>query len=659
MTRYSIPLTLTLITILAGWLRFWQLDSLPPGLWFDEGWVTLAARDAGNQIYFSAGFGGMHPAVVYLTRIWQLMSDNPRAIRYAIATVGTLCVPLAFFAFRAIFKLDGSQKNEAKALLGAFILAILYPFLHFSRLGFESMLPLPASLAALWLLASPPRWWRTILLGVVLGVSIYTFDTGRFVPVAAAAVYWFVLTRHPSYRNPNRQERGFSPSVLFSTHLGRFLLIVAIAMLIGAPLLLFFGQNWDQLTARAAVTTYNTLGEGAESIPLALLRNTSRTLAGLSVPGFGDQIARHNLPGRPVFDPFLSLIFWLGLGSVLITWIRSFQISFSNRVLLCWLLIGLLPIILTDGAPTYTRFFVAGAALPAIAGSAAWQLATYGNQLRPHGGTAVIGLLLLLGLQRTYTDYFAVWSEHPQLYDDFQVAQWEISQFGQSLPPEINSYFMPQTLYGAEPVYNLRPPSPRAIPSPPCLILPPGKQTNMIMVDQRLIKETLIPYQAVYPTAVADTPLIHPHDGGEILKTLTIPAEAKPQLTGQPLPAQFGDHIQLLRWEWTENQLTLTWEAIGRPAVDRTMFIHVYLSEKENETPLFQVDRQPCYPTVLWQKGERLIDTFAFPLPEGLTADELTVGLGWYDPLTFERLPVQVDPSLDLKENRVRLPITK
>ncbi|MDJ0752285.1 MAG: hypothetical protein QNJ45_02120 [Ardenticatenaceae bacterium] len=655
MTRYATPLYLTSITLLAGWLRFWQLDTLPPGLWFDEGWVTLAARDAGNQIYFSAGFGGMHPAVVYLTRVWQQMSDNPRAIRYAIATVGTLCVPLAFFTFRAIFNLDGPHKNEGKALLGAYILAILYPFLHFSRLGFESMLPLPASLVALWLLVSPPRWWRTILLGVVLGVSIYTFDTGRFVPVAAAAVYWFVLTWHPSFRNPNPHK--IFPSFWFSTHLGRFLLIVAIALLIGAPLLLFFGQNWDQLTARAAVTTYNTLGEGAESIPLALLRNSGRTLAGLSVPGFGDQLARHNLPGRPVFDPFLSLIFWIGLGGLLITWVRSFRISFSNRVLLCWLVVGLLPIVLTDGAPTYTRFFVAAAALPAAAGSAAWQLATYGNQLRRHVGTVVIGLLLLLGFQRTYSDYFAVWSEHPQLYDDFQVAQWEISQFGQSLAPEINSYFIPQTLYGAEPVYNLRPPSPHAIPSPPCLVLPPIEQINMIMVDQRLAKDALIPYQAVYPTAVVDTPLIHPRDGGEILKTLTIPAEAKPQLAGKPLPAQFGEHIQLLRWELIDDQLTFVWEALDRPAVDQTMFIHVYLSEKENETPIFQVDRQPCYPTVLWRKGERFVDSFSFSLPDGLTADDVTVGLGWYDPLTIERLAAQVDPSLDLKENRVRLPI--
>ncbi|MCZ7673400.1 MAG: hypothetical protein M5U34_42930 [Chloroflexi bacterium] len=45
-------------------------------------------------------------------------------------------------------------------------------------------------------------------------------------------------------------------------------------------------RNWGQFTARAGITTYNTLGPGAGSAPLTLLHNAWRTVGGLSLPGF-------------------------------------------------------------------------------------------------------------------------------------------------------------------------------------------------------------------------------------------------------------------------------------------------------------------------------------------------------------------------------------
>ncbi|MBE2225470.1 MAG: hypothetical protein IAF02_28300, partial [Anaerolineae bacterium] len=111
---------LILVVLIAAFLRFYRLNELPTGLWFDEAWSAVAARETAVQAvfppYFAASFGGMHPAIVYLTRFANLFSGGqPLTIRYALATVGTLTVLLSFFSYRAIFKLEiGDWRLETK-----------------------------------------------------------------------------------------------------------------------------------------------------------------------------------------------------------------------------------------------------------------------------------------------------------------------------------------------------------------------------------------------------------------------------------------------------------------------------------------------------------------------------------------------------------------
>src|SRR5574337_61348 len=117
------------ITLLAAALRFYRLGSVPPGLWFDEAWISLKARDvlaAGTfQLYFDQfGMGGMPFPMIYLTLLALALTGNdPLAVRYAVAAVSVLGIPLAFFALRAIFRLDdGSDARSTRAaLLGALV----------------------------------------------------------------------------------------------------------------------------------------------------------------------------------------------------------------------------------------------------------------------------------------------------------------------------------------------------------------------------------------------------------------------------------------------------------------------------------------------------------------------------------------------------------
>jgi hypothetical protein len=78
------PALILAITLLAGFLRFYRLPDMPPGLFSDEAWSGLMARQVLHtgqlQVFFPTN-QGVEPLVVYLavpivaifgSPIWQL-----------------------------------------------------------------------------------------------------------------------------------------------------------------------------------------------------------------------------------------------------------------------------------------------------------------------------------------------------------------------------------------------------------------------------------------------------------------------------------------------------------------------------------------------------------------------------------------------------------
>ena len=85
---------LLLAIIVAGGLRFWQLDRLPPGLYRDEAVNGLDAIDvltgqrAGKSPFYFETNNGREPAYMYLTALSVFLFGRPTlAIRLAAAVV--------------------------------------------------------------------------------------------------------------------------------------------------------------------------------------------------------------------------------------------------------------------------------------------------------------------------------------------------------------------------------------------------------------------------------------------------------------------------------------------------------------------------------------------------------------------------------------------
>ncbi|MDD3825216.1 MAG: glycosyltransferase family 39 protein, partial [Anaerolineae bacterium] len=288
---------LLLITLLAAALRLYRLPEVPPGLHYDEAFNGVSARslleDGTPRIFFADDMGEEPLAISLVAVALALLGEEAWIIRLVSAVAGILTVPLAWWLGRGIFC------RALPALATALVLAILYWHVTFSRIGMEPIfVPLTATLAFAALLhglrdagARPGRRQLPALLlaGLALGGSLYTYKAGYFVPVLAAAFVAYAALL----------ERGFL------RRNGRGLLLAAaVALLVAAPLLAYFAAHPDHFLQRPASVALSTAPQDA--LP-AMVSNLPEVLGMFFVRG--DANPRSNLPGRPILDPFLALLF--------------------------------------------------------------------------------------------------------------------------------------------------------------------------------------------------------------------------------------------------------------------------------------------------------------------------------------------------------------
>jgi hypothetical protein len=116
-----------------------------------------------------------------------------------------------------------------------------------------------------------------------------------------------------------------------------------------------------------------------------------------------------------------------------------------------------------------------------------------------------------------------------------------------------------------------------------------------------------------------------------------------PQITpANPLQVRFGETISLIGYGLGDD-LTLYWQATGRPPADYTVFIQLW----DGEEQVAGFDGQPVggdYPTSWWDAGETIVDVHSLDLStigiiSPLTSDRYRLLVGLYRLDTGERLP--------------------
>ena len=114
----------------------------------------------------------------------------------------------------------------------------------------------------------------------------------------------------------------------------------------------------------------------------------------------------------------------------------------------------------------------------------------------------------------------------------------------------------------------------------------------------------------------------------------------------------FGDTLRLLSHDALPTSvkvndtltLHLRWQAQQPTSQPLTAFLHLIAPDG---TLAAQTDFTPPYPPFLWSTNEEVQIPYTLHLPDTLLPNTYELRLGWYDPITFERLPAQAEDAID------------
>ena len=430
--RLAAWFAILVITLLAFFMRVYQLNDIPPGFHYDEAAHAIDALDIikGNYILFSTKVGGVMVFFMYLIAgFFQVLGPKIFSQRLLVAFIGTATLPATFLLARTMFRQLGESKSQVIGILAASGLATSFWHLAHSRFGLEYMISVLLEILCfcfLWQGFGARRWWYFLISGAWLGLALQCHPLTRFIPVLLLLFFlylWF-FGEHRRAKIPlvQRLRRVFLPLVLVGIS----------ALVVFSPVAVHFILHPADFFSRASDTWFMNpnISEGR---PWTRLMNSIIENAGAF--GFtSDGSYLSNLPGRSILDPIMAVLF--GAGLLLSSW--QFRKSPYFFCVLWWGVL-LLPAILTpDRTPHFGRLLGVAPVvyiMIALSVTQAWsgisKILSSSPRLKQHALIAVGSgtvILYVATAVSAYNDYFFRWAVDKNLNLTFDVPAVELAQ---------------------------------------------------------------------------------------------------------------------------------------------------------------------------------------------------------------------------------------
>jgi 4-amino-4-deoxy-L-arabinose transferase-like glycosyltransferase len=310
---------LCLIVLLGTFLRFYQVDKFPPGLYVDEasiGYNAYTILHTGKDEYgvpyplFFKSFGDYkQPVYIYMTSAAiALFGKNDFAVRFPSALFGSATVLIMYFFCRLL--LENRKKNEKNkveniALLSSFLLAISPWHIHFSRGGFEVNVGLFFYILGLYLflLFWQKRELRFLFIsGTAFVITLYTYHTYKIL----TPLTWIVCCAPLFYINKDLRKKIFLTSV--------------VIFILSIPLIHFSltSQGTARFDSTSAFSQVKAKGFLQKEFiyPAVYIKNYISFFSPQFLFSFGDHNGRHQVVDKGLLYkwelPFLLLgAFWM------------------------------------------------------------------------------------------------------------------------------------------------------------------------------------------------------------------------------------------------------------------------------------------------------------------------------------------------------------
>jgi predicted membrane-bound mannosyltransferase len=383
-------------------VRVVDLEHIPVNLGGDEGTQGLAALKLmkpplGNP--FSTGWYSV-PTMSFLAygATMQVFGNTIAGLRMLSALIGAATVLTTFLLARELW-------GWKVAWMAAVVLACGHYHLHFSRLGSNQIVDGFFVTLALWLFVRGMRSRRPIhfaLAGAVVGLGWYSYFGARLVGVILAVyLVWSFVTKSRS-----------QPLAATGARYGHLLLILSLAALVVvAPLLLYYAVHPDMLAARAGQVSILTPGWLAreqdftgQSAAAILWRQLVKSITAFHYtldPTFWYR------PSIPLLDFVSGVLLLFGLVWAVAHWREP-----GSGLLLIWFWLALiLGWALTENPPSSQRMIIITPALALLVGLGLSWLVELGQRVLGRGrlfGWNEVSILVLVVISILNLYYYFV-----------------------------------------------------------------------------------------------------------------------------------------------------------------------------------------------------------------------------------------------------------
>ena len=344
-----------IILLITVFLRFYQINSLPPSLNWDEvsiGYnaysVFKTARDEWGQflpLSFRAFGDYKLPLYIYLdVPFVAILGLNEIAVRFPSLLSGIGVVLLVFLILKEL------TKSIHLSLWGMFISAVLPWLVVFSRIALEANLALFLTTASFYLFLLAHRKKSLLLYSaILLGLSAFSYNSSRILILPFLFLIVFLF-------RPFEKKRIFIPLIII-------LLFIGLAFFQATMVDSGERYRWTTLLDEGAITKINQF-RGSSGLPPVLSRlvhnkatyfvvEASKNYITHFDPNFlflkGGSNFQFSLPGTGQIYLVLSPLILLGI------WQMVRERKKWQLLILGWILIAPIPGAITRDAPHALR----------------------------------------------------------------------------------------------------------------------------------------------------------------------------------------------------------------------------------------------------------------------------------------------------------------
>ena len=400
-----------MIALGAFFLRFYNIDILPPGIYPDEavnGQDALRVLDGAHWQWFYTDNQGREGLFINLVAIcFAVFGVSAMSLKLPAIICGTLTVVGTFFLSRELFR------SDRVALIAAIFNAVAFTAINFSRISFRAnMLPLVLVWSFYFLYRGfhNKKYHDFIFAGMIFGVGMHTYIAFRIAPLILILLVPCLIGARMQFIR------------LYWRHLCIFIMSFVI---VAAPMFYTFFVHPEYFNSRSEhVSVFSP--EVNHGHPWTVL-SKSVWLAMAKYTFVGDMNWRNNYPPYPLLDPIMALFF---LGGVFLVLKRGYLAmrkhiqggAFGDDLiiypfLILWFIILLAPEFLTyESNPHALRSI---GVLPvvyiiaALCMSSMWEFMLRRFAVRKNIMTYFFFFLIVIVIGFNSIKYFGLWARNP------------------------------------------------------------------------------------------------------------------------------------------------------------------------------------------------------------------------------------------------------